>query len=70
MKKQKPAKNTQPHTRLEELEESASCRVAKVLISDDFPAPFGPNKPNMPLLIPKEIFWRAFGSHKKSGDKG
>ena len=28
---------------------SASCNVAKVLIREDFPAPLGPNKPNIPF---------------------
>ena len=29
--------------------ESASCSVAIVRISVDFPAPFGPSRPNMPF---------------------
>ncbi len=27
---------------------SASCKVARVRISEDLPAPFGPSRPNMP----------------------
>ena len=31
--------------------ESGCCNVAIVLIKDDFPAPLGPNKPNIPVPI-------------------
>ena len=38
---------------------SASCSVAIVLIKVDFPAPFGPNKPNIPVGIVKSMFFNA-----------
>ena len=31
--------------------ESGLCNVAIVLIKDDFPAPFGPKRPNIPTPI-------------------
>jgi hypothetical protein len=33
---------------------SASCSVARVRISVDLPAPFGPSRPNMPVGIVSE----------------
>src|SRR5271165_1279581 len=39
---------------------SGSCRVATVRMRVDFPAPFGPSRPNILLPMLRERFLRAF----------
>jgi hypothetical protein len=44
--------------------EDGSCKEAMVFIKVDFPAPFGPNKPNIPLVIFNET---SFNAHTPLG---